>query len=117
MQSLVCLFVLFSCTLSVLCDSSNCSYTDTDGNYYDLSPLTYDPSSPSPSTYQISDTYNTYYINFCEEVSQLIGNGTCSDDNSAATCQYSGGSYYSCGSSDNYEWTSYQSKLYLTFLL
>ena len=110
MRCLVRLFVLFSCTLSVLC---TCSYTDTDGNYYDLSPLTYDPSSASPSNYQITDTAgNTYYINFCAEVSESIGNGTCNENYPSGSCQHSGISYYSCGALSTYTWIPYQSKYY-----
>lgn len=100
----------FVLVLSVLGDSNTCSYTDSDGDYFNLSPLTYDPTGAAPSGYQITDSAGfIYYVNFCETVSDLIGSGVCANDGSAS-CQLSSGNYFNCGLETSLEWVPYECK-------
>merc|ERR1712115_74771 len=51
-----------------------------------------------PSTYQITDSQsNTYYINFCQRVSDTWGEGACSKSSPSAACQTSAGSTFPAG--------------------
>lgn len=89
----LCAFVTF-----VVCVQNNCTFTmkvNGTTEEFDLSPLTYDPSQPPPPNYQIvgADS-NTYYINFCEQVSISLG---CSDNYEYAACQKSGLNYFGTG--------------------
>merc|ERR1712100_862335 len=94
---LVSLAVIFSCIELVHCQSVNCTYTNSTGSYWDLSPLTYNPSDPSPTGYSFSTTTEyTYYVNFCDEVSNS-NLDDCNKSVPSGSCQVYNGYYYSAG--------------------
>ena len=94
---LVSLVLIFSCIELVHCQSVDCTFINSTGSYWDLTPLRYDPTNPSPLGYSYpSYDGNTFYVNFCDEVS----NSNLSDCNKSApsgSCQRSTRNYYSAG--------------------
>ena len=81
------------------------------GTTFNLAPLTYDPNGVAPAGYSIADGYgDTFYINFCEEVS-TVSYYDCSKNSPAASCQLSGGIYYSCGTVASTSFMYYQGLL------
>jgi len=95
MKSLFICFVVFVQVSFVL---GQCTGT-VNGITWDLSPLTYDPTTSTPPTnYQIqsSSNGNTYYINFCAAVANAIS-PNCNKDGPNGACQLSGGGYYGAG--------------------
>lgn len=95
---LVSLAVIFLCLELVHCQSVNCTYTNSTGSYWDLSPLTYNPSDPSPTGYSSTINEHTYYVNFCDEVSNS-NLYDCNKGVPSGSCQHLeyNGDYYSAG--------------------
>ena len=93
---LVSLVLIFVCFELVHCQSVNCTYTNSTGTYWDLNPLTYNPSDPSPTGYSYSNSASTYFVNFCDEVSSN-NLSDCNKNVPAGSCQSSSGNYHSAG--------------------
>lgn len=76
--------------------------------------LTYSPfDSNPPSSHSISQGDFEYFVNFCERVSDSIGNGnvTCNDNGNSGACQgFDSDAYWNIGSSANMHWVDYVSK-------
>ena len=81
------------------------------GTTYNLNPLTYDPNEAEPSETGVNlYSFANYFINFCEEVS-TVSYYDCSKNSPAASCQLSGGTYYSCGTVASTSFMYYQGLL------
>merc|ERR1712137_1168129 len=106
LSDMKCWVLLLLVCASYVLAQNNCSYTDGSGNTFDLSPLTYDPSQSSPDGYNAQDTAGqTYYINFCQEVSQ-VSLSACSKTSPSAVCQTSSGNYHPAGSVSTQQFSS-----------
>jgi len=91
------------------CQSVDCTYTNSSGAYWNLTPLRYDPSEPSPSGYSLITTQgSTFYVNFCDEVSTNNLND-CNSDAPAGSCQQTGNpsSFYSAGAVSGMTFTDF----------
>merc|ERR1712137_428336 len=106
LSDMKCWVLLLLVCASYVLAQNNCSYTDGSGNTFDLSPLTNDPSQSSPDGYNAQDTAGqTYYINFCQEVSQ-VSLSACSKTSPSAVCQTSSGNYHPAGSVSTQQFSS-----------
>ena len=85
---------------------SNCIYT-YNRVVYDMSGLTYDPTQPSPPGYSGQDAEGrTYFINFCEQVSQVTV-PECNSVFPSSSCQEeSDGIYRSAGATNTQGFSS-----------
>ena len=103
------LFVCFTVFLfiHVVHPLSNCTFTDPDtGVIYDLSALTYDPTLPSPAGYDGQDMNGqTYYINFCEQVS-MVNLSACSTTSPTSSCQTGSGNIHPAGATRTQRFSS-----------
>lgn len=86
--------------------TNTCSYGS-----WDLTPLMYSPNEPSPASHSLTIPNFTFYVNFCERVSDQIGNGACNVNDNAGACQESEQSYsfWDIGQSASMEWVDYKS--------
>lgn len=104
------ILLLLNVSLGIVQDNT-CSYTDSSGNVFDLSALTYDDTLESPMgySYTASDG-NTYFINFCEPVTLTLSD--CATSDGTGSCQLSGDTYYPAGTVTSMEWVPFVRTLF-----
>ena len=83
---------------------NSCSYTNSGGDTWDLSPLTYDYTAPAiPAGYAMQgNDGNVYYINFCAPVVETLTD--CITNPASGSCQLSGGNYHPSGTVSTLKW-------------
>jgi len=90
--------------------SVSCQGT-VNGTDWDLSPLTYDPTSTPPAGYSFTaqdGSGNIFYINFCDVIAPSISSSACSKTvQNPGSCQLSGGTYYNAGAVSTMAWLNF----------
>ena len=82
------------------------------GIEWDLSMLTYDPNSDTaPAGYSLPYTNggstDTFFVNFCAEVSSAAVSPDCNKGMESGSCQLHAGTYYGAGNAPDMEFQEY----------
>ena len=86
-------FVAVALLLHSVAAFDTCSYTNAQGETWDLSSLAYNPTEESPAGYSITSSINTYYVNFCAAVSN-VNASSCNSASQTGACQEVSGSFF-----------------------